>query len=169
MWRKQKHWVFWSTKKSHWHMDPMASQDGCWKKMLTFLLVQSVISWIVHTGKATSQHHGKKQLLLVKQQLLVAIPKCKLIQDINKHLRLISLTPTGADPEKNLTVANLNPGHSPGTFYKLRLLKTQFEQFRFLLYFEIFKFSDFHFCCPELASWLGLGVYLAKDIGNSHK
>ena len=28
-------------------------------------------------------------------------------------------------------VANLNPGHPPGTFYKLRLLKTQFEQFRF--------------------------------------
>ena len=43
------------------HIDPMASQDGCWKKMLTFLLVQSVISWIVHAGKATSQHHGKKQ------------------------------------------------------------------------------------------------------------
>ena len=37
------------------------------------------------------------------------------------------------------------------------------------MYFEIFKFSDFHHCCPELAAWLGLGVYLANDIGNGHK
>ena len=37
------------------------------------------------------------------------------------------------------------------------------------MYFEIFKFSDFHYCCPEFAAGLGLGVYLANDIGNSHK
>ena len=63
--------------------------------------------------------------------------------------------------------SKLESGHPPETFYKLRLLKTLFEQFRYVLKY----FSDFHFCCPELVAelGLGLGVYLAKDIGKSHK
>ena len=56
-----------------------------------------------------------------KEADIVPIPKCKLIQDINKHLRLISLTPTGADPEKNLTVANLNPGHSTRNILQIKV------------------------------------------------
>ena len=49
---------------------------------------------------------------------------------------------SGADPEYNLTLAKLNPGHAPhGTFYKLRLLKTQFEQFRYVLVSCFFNFA----------------------------
>ena len=66
------------------HKDRTVSPDGSWRRMRIFWRHPSWISWIPPFVKAVCPYLGKRQISFLSPRP---------IQDINKHLRPISLTP----------------------------------------------------------------------------